>query len=137
MNDVFAVQDEIAHSTDNLEAYNLYLTGRHLFENGFAFKDSLQRFEQAVEADSGYAHAQAGRALAYMVMAAHGSSDPREVMPQAKEAAARAIALDETVADAHYSLAMVRQAFDWDWSGAARDPPNPGRCTPPTPDRFA
>ena len=142
MDDVFAVQDEIARSvveklkvkllgeqdaplvtrpTDNLEAYNLYLTGRHLFDQEYAFSDSLKWCERALKVDPDYAQAHAGIAMAYMAMSAHGSADPRQVMPQAKEAAARAIALDETVADAHYSLAMVRQSFDWDWSGAERE----------------
>ena len=140
--DVFAVQDDIARTvietlkvkllgdpdvpmvsrpTDNLEAYNLYLTGRHLFDQEFAFSDSLKWCERALKADPNYAQAHAGIAMVYMAMSAHGYADPRQVMPQAKEAAARAIALDETVADAHYSLAMVRQSFDWDWSGAERE----------------
>ena len=86
-----------------------------------AFRDSLKWFKRALKADPAYAQAHARIALAYMAMSAHGSADPRDVMPSAKDAAARAIALDETVADAHYSLAMVRQSFDWDWSGAARE----------------
>ena len=142
MDDVFAVQDEIAQSvveklkvkllgeqgapiltrpTDNLEAHNLVLKGRHLFENRYAFKDAFQSFEHALELDPMYAQAQAGVAGGYMVLAIHGSSDPRELMPKAREAALRAIALDERLADPHYALAMVHQAFDWDWSGAERE----------------
>ena len=141
MDDVFAVQDEIAQSvveklkvkllgeqdgpmvtraTDNLEAYHLYLKGRHPFDE-YAFSDSLKWCERAIKADPAYAQAHAGLAMAYLGMSGHGSADPRAVMPRAKEAAARAIALDETVADAHHSRAMVRQSFDWDWSGAARE----------------
>ena len=144
MDDVFEVQDEIARSvveklkvkllgagdvplvrrpTENLEAYNLYLQGRHHWQKltPDGLTQSLVCLEQALEKEPAYAHAHAGVAWVYHVRAHLGLVAPRDLMPKAREASLRALALDDTVAEAHETLAMVRQTFDWDWSGAAQE----------------
>ena len=143
MDDVFVVQDEIAHSvveklkvkllraadtplvkrpTDNLEAYNLVLQGRyHTFRFiGTAFERALECFTHALALEPTYAQAQAGIALVHTTRAVLSLAAPHTVMPGAKEAALKALALDETVADAHFALACVLHYYEWDWAGAER-----------------
>ena len=144
MDDVFAVQDEIAQSvveklkvkllgeqdapmvmrpTDNLEAYNLVLKGRHYFTKltGTALEKSLECFTQALAVEPAYAQAHAGIALSQTMRAILSSARPRQVMPMAKEAALKALAIDETVADAHFALAFVLEIYEWNWAGAERE----------------
>jgi TolB-like protein/Flp pilus assembly protein TadD len=77
----------------------------------------IQYFEQAIQKDPGYAPAYAGMAIAYASLASV-YAPPREVMPKAKAAAMKALALDDTLPDAHIALGSVHLFFDWDWSGA-------------------
>ena len=144
MDDVFAVQDDIARSvtdtlkvkllgeadapmvtrsTDNLEAYNLFLKGRyHLVRvTGAALEKSLGCFTQALAVEPAYAEAHAGIAMAQTSRAVVSVAAPRQVMPLAKEAALKALAIDETVADAHCALAGVLSLYEWDWTGAERE----------------
>ena len=143
MDDVFAVQDEIAQSvveklkvkllgaadaplvkrpTDNLEAYNLVLQGRYytVRATAAALEKGLACFTQALALEPAYAQAQAGIALAHALRAIVSLATPHTVMPDAKEAALKALALDETVADAHFSLGYVLHYYEWDWAGAER-----------------
>lgn len=119
--------------TSNTEAYNLYLKGQYYWnkktEDGFA--KAAEYFSGAIEKDSGYAQAHAGLAHAYGNLADYRA--PRDVMPKAKAAAERALALDETNADAHTALGMYHMFFSWDWKASERefdralalDPKNP------------
>ena len=141
MDDVFAVQDEIAQTvvtklkvkllgvgdaplvtrpTDNLEAYNLVLKGRYhrVKLTAKAIEQSLQCFTQALAIAPDYAAAHAGVAGAHVVQAMFGGATPSDVMPRAQEAARQALALDDSEAAAHYASALVLQYFDWDWAGA-------------------
>ena len=143
MDDVFAVQDEIARTvverlkvkllgashapvirlpTDNLEAYNLYLKGQHLLQRFTKthVAKAVECFTQALALDPRYARAYAGMARARVVAAAMGQSAPREVMPQAKEAARKALAIDDSIGTAHAALGSVLLWYDWDWSEAER-----------------
>ena len=105
--------------TKNAEAYQAYLKGR--FYSNKATEIGLQKgveyFHQAIAVDPNYALAWAGLAYAYW-----GDSDihvaPADVMPQAKQAAMKAIAIDGTLAEAHAALAIALTAYDWDWPGA-------------------
>ena len=142
MDDVFAVQDEIAHSvveklkvkllgtadkplvrkpTGNLEAYNLVLQGRYysVRATGAALEKSLACFTQALALEPAYAQAHAGIALVHAIQAIVSLAAPHTVMSEGKEAALKALALDETVADAHAALAVVLHY--WDWAGAERE----------------
>ena len=108
------------HQTDNYEAYQLYLIGRHHLnrstDDGFA--KGRDSFRQAIEKDSNFALAYAGLADAYSMLAGWGSMAPNEGYPLAKSAALRALELDETLAEAHTSLASAKLFYDADWAGA-------------------
>jgi TolB-like protein/DNA-binding winged helix-turn-helix (wHTH) protein len=141
MSDLLAIQREIAveiveklklkvsgaekgfarHYTESNEAYQLYLKGRFYWNKRTveALKKSIEYFNQAIEKDTGFALAYAGLADSYVVPASGLS--PIEAMPKAKAAAMRALELDETLAEAHASLARVLSVYDWDWTGAEKE----------------
>ena len=142
MDDVFAVQDEIARTvveklkvkllgkrdapmiappTDNLEAYNLCLKARHYIARHTGLEKALECLTQALAVEPTYARAHAGVALVQTMSAILGTARPGEVMPTAKEAALKALAIDERVADAHFALAMVLDYFEWNWSEAEHE----------------
>jgi TolB-like protein/Tfp pilus assembly protein PilF len=107
----------------NPEAYEAYVKGRYHWnkrtEEGF-YK-ALEYFQQAIEDAPTYARAYAGLADSYSLLAEWGLRPPQEVFPKAKAAALKALELDETLAEAHASLAYVREYHDWDFSGAERE----------------
>jgi len=109
------------HYTDSSEAYQLYLKGRFYWNKrtGDALKTSVEYFNQAIEKDPTFALAYAGLADSYVVPASR--LPPREAMPKAKAAAMRALELDETLAEAHTSLARVLASYDWDWKNAEKE----------------
>lgn len=121
--------------TNNAEAYRYYLEGRYFWnkrtEDGF--KKSIKCFQQAIKFDPHYALAFAGIALCYNLLSSYGSLPPSECIPKSKEAAGRALELEETVADAHVALGHVKLMHDWDLPGAEEhlrratelDPNNP------------
>ncbi|MCG3117904.1 MAG: Serine/threonine-protein kinase PknD [bacterium] len=117
------VQQRVAKRyTQNFEAHQLYLKGRYhaakykkeSFEKGFAY------FHQALEKDPNYALAYDGLAYCY-ILAFEWLLSPRQALPQAKEAALQALALDETLAEAHASLGAVYFFYEWDWPAAERE----------------
>jgi TolB-like protein/DNA-binding winged helix-turn-helix (wHTH) protein/Tfp pilus assembly protein PilF len=105
------------------EAYELYLKGRYFW--GKRTKTGMQQgisyFEQAIHSDSNFALAYAGLADSYNLLDDWGKIPPRDSFPKARAAAEKAIALDDSLAEAHVSLAMVRAAYDWDWNGAEQE----------------
>lgn len=108
------------HDTNNPQAHMLYLKGRGAADR-FTQEGRLvarRYFEQAVELDRDYALAYAALGLVYTDLATGGPLDPVEAYPLAKTATARALELDDTLADAHVALAFVHRDFDRDWSGA-------------------
>jgi Tfp pilus assembly protein PilF len=109
------------HSTENAEAYQFYLKGYHYL---YKFTDedikkSLEHFQQAIEKDSNYAPAYAGLAEAYVIGTLN--MNPAEVGPKAKAAAQRALAIDPTLADAHYAMALVSFRYEKDWLTAEKE----------------
>ncbi len=106
--------------TDDSEAYQLYLRGRHHWAK--RTPDGLQRalecFGQAIDRDPSYALAYAGTADVYAVLAFYGTMTPREAARRLKAAALRAVELDDQLAEAHSSLAEARFFCDWDWPAA-------------------
>ncbi len=78
-------------------------------------------FTEVIEADSAFAPAWVGLASAYTLLHYYGSLPPSESYPRAREAAERALELDEELADAHASLGLVKRDFDRDWEGAERE----------------
>jgi serine/threonine protein kinase/Flp pilus assembly protein TadD len=109
------------HYTESNEAYQLYLKGRFYWNKrtSESIKKSIEYFNQAIEKDPSFALAYAGLADSYVVSA--NPLPPREAMPKAKAAAMRALELDETLAEAHTSLARVLAVYDWDWTGAEKE----------------
>jgi len=109
--------------TINNEAYHFYLKGNHhlyLYTQADREK-ALSYFQQAITLDPNYALAHAGIAKVYADMSGGDYLRPVEAMPKAKQAAERALAADETLAEAHYAMAMVKWWGDWDWPGAERE----------------
>jgi TolB-like protein/Tfp pilus assembly protein PilF len=103
------------------EAYAAYLKGSYQWMK-FVTPGDLEMaekyFDLALEKDSSYAPAYAGRAWVWIVRNQWGWSPPEEAGPKAKAAALRAIELDANSAGAHEALALVRTFIDWDWDGA-------------------
>jgi serine/threonine protein kinase/TolB-like protein/Flp pilus assembly protein TadD len=108
-----------AQTTDS-EAYQLYLRGRYLWnkrtEEGFT--RGLEYFQQALARDPNYALAYTGLADCYNLLGIWGALPPHEAMPKVKDAALKAIAIDDSLAEAHTSLAFVHWVYDWDLRGA-------------------
>src|SRR5262249_35281624 len=139
--DVFAVQDSISeqvshalvvklttdeklrlskHYTDNIEAYQLYLIGRQHWGkfSGAELKKSIDYFTRAVALDPNYSLAYTGLANAYNVEGAIGVLPPSETLPKAKQAAERALKLDDTLAEAHVALGGVELLYERNWPSA-------------------
>jgi TolB-like protein/Tfp pilus assembly protein PilF/class 3 adenylate cyclase len=137
---VFAVQDEITravvdalkiklavalpvHKKPNTEAYDLYLKGRYFLnrKNEADARRAIDYFQQALAKDPNDAPAYAGLADSYSSFVFPlGVVTPREAMPKAKEAAQRALAIDNALGEAHASLAYIAFFYDWDWAAAER-----------------
>src|SRR5437588_6449100 len=109
--------------TTNAEAYQLYLKGRFHWNKRTIddFNRAIPYFQQAMDKDPNYALAQSGLADSYAALATFGAGPPRELMPQAKAAAMKALALDDNLAEAHTSLAQIIMNYDWDFNGAERE----------------
>ena len=108
--------------TQNPEAHQLYLRGRYLWNRRTAqtLRRAAEYFQQAIEKDPGYALAWAGLADAYNVYSFYRMSSPKDSATKAREAARKALELDDTLAEAHASIAYgLRQ--EWDWVGAERE----------------
>jgi eukaryotic-like serine/threonine-protein kinase len=92
------------------EAYQLYIKGRYFFNRrtGEGFKKAIEYFQQAIEKDARYALAYAGLADCYTQLGAYQILPPRESYPLARAAAEKALSLDESLAEAHTSLALVQ-----------------------------
>ncbi len=108
--------------TVNPAAYQTYLKGRYFWnQRGPGLEKSIELFEQALFEDANYAPAYAGLADAYALVGFYGYSPPREVMPKAKDAARKALEIDEGLAEAHCSLGYIHTIFDWEWETARRE----------------
>ena len=111
--------------TENNEAYVLYMKGRFFWGKRTVdgVKKSIDYFQQAIQADPKYALAYAGLADSYTLAGSYGYSilPPKEAMPKAEAAAAKALAIDDNLAEAHASLAYIKLIYDWDWTGAEQE----------------
>jgi len=109
----------------NPEAYEDYLKGRYFWNKRTpdALRKAIDHFNQAIERDSNYAPAYSGLADSYVILGAwqYAVLDPKETYPRAKAAAIKAVELDDTLAEAHISLAMSTDMFVWDWEAAERE----------------
>ncbi|MCI0391502.1 MAG: tetratricopeptide repeat protein [Acidobacteria bacterium] len=82
---------------------------------------AIASFEQAIKLDPNYALAYTGLADTYTILGDHGRWPPREAFLKAKTAAVRALEIDESLAEAHTSLALIKFRYDWDCPGAERE----------------
>lgn len=109
--------------TRDPKAYELYLEGRYLWnkrsEEGL--RRSIDYFQRATDEDQQYAQAYAGLADAYGLLGLLGVEPNREAYSGAKEAALKALRLDDSLAEAHASLGMIAFNYEWDWPQAERE----------------
>jgi tetratricopeptide (TPR) repeat protein len=107
-------------STTNQEAHGAFLKGRYCLNKGTAegVKNAIERFEEATSRDSGYAVAYAGLAVALDLADLFRVFPGRQAFPRAKAAALKALALNDSLPEAHNALAFAKHSFDWDWAGA-------------------
>jgi serine/threonine protein kinase/Tfp pilus assembly protein PilF len=142
LEDVFAIQDEIASTisrklakellradeaalvprpTENLDAYDLYCRGLYVWNKRDAegLNRAVQYFLEATRIDPSFANAYVGLANTYTTLAVFFAR-PLELIPKAKAAAAKALELDDNLADAHASYAQIAINFDWDWKAGER-----------------
>ena len=143
LEDIFEIQDEISHKiaeklrielleisgdqlvkrpTDNLEAYTLYLKGRHFWSRRIKsdLLLSVGFFEQATELDPAFALGFAGLADAHIVLADHNYSNRHEHLRLAEEAANKALELNDSLAEPHATLASTIY-HQWKWTDAERE----------------
>ena len=110
-------------SPQSYEAYDLYLKGRYFCNKRTppSFEQAVPCFKQAVAKDPNYARAYAGLADTYALMSAYDVATPNELIPKARTAALKALSLNEKLAEAHVSLALIAQNYDWDWQTAEKE----------------
>jgi serine/threonine protein kinase/tetratricopeptide (TPR) repeat protein len=144
LEDVFAIQDEIANTivntlrattfasletpvarrhTENVRAHSLYLRGRHAWNKRTqeGVFEAINFFEQAITEDPQYALAFTGLADSFALLLDYRSVPVQEWHERAKEYARKALALDESLAEAHTSLAWSLFIYDWDWEAASQE----------------
>jgi TolB-like protein/Flp pilus assembly protein TadD len=144
LTDIFAVESEIAKTiadtlqakltgseqhaiaarpTENPEAHQLYLKGRYFWNKrtGNDLRKSIEYFEQALAIDPNYALGYAGVADAYVFLPGYTAGAPRDYYPKAKVAAKKALELDDTLAEAHTTLALALWYYDFDFAQANRE----------------
>lgn len=136
LSDVMLVQEDISRDIfenlrlklnveekKQLESYRLYLKGRNAWnkrtEDGLL--QGIKYFEQAIEIDPNYAPAYAGLADCHNMLVVYGIRQPKEGFPKAKEAAIKALEIDEKLAEAHASLAFIKFRWDWDRAETERE----------------
>ena len=136
VSDALLVQDDISRDIfenlrlklnveekKQLEAYRLYLKGRNAWNKrtGDALQQAIEYFNQAIAIDPNYGDAYAGLADCYNMLVVYGRLKPKEGFPKAKEAATRALEINESSAEAHTSMAFIKFRFDWDRSATERE----------------
>jgi len=109
----------------NPEAYEAYLKGRYFWNKrtGDGLKKAIDYFSLAIEKDPNYAEAYTGLADAYALSGdwEYAILSPQEASPKAKAAATKALALDDSLGEAHTSLAFAMDQYDWDWESAEKE----------------
>lgn len=108
---------------NSYQAYDLYLKGRYFWNRRTpeGFKDAIKYFQQAIAQDRDYALAYAGLADCYTLLPGYSEIPQTELLPKARSAAVKALQLDEGLAEAHTSLALITENYDWDWQTAEKE----------------
>ena len=136
ISDLLLIQQEIASSVSEnlrlklsgqekrlLEARQLYLKGRNAWNKRTpdSILEGVKLLEQAIQADPNYAEAYAGLADCYNMLVNYSVLPPNETFPKAKEAADKALELDEDLAEAHTARAFIYFMWEWNWADAGRE----------------
>jgi TolB-like protein/Tfp pilus assembly protein PilF len=118
-----ATDSKPTSSPSSYEAYDLYLKGRYFWNKRTVqgFQQAILYFQQAVAKDPNYARAYAGLADSYALTSSYRFAPQNEFMPKARAAALRALQIDDSLAEAHTSLALITEIYDWDWQTAERE----------------
>jgi eukaryotic-like serine/threonine-protein kinase len=142
--DIFAIQDAISQRvaddliatltgeerselaknyTADPEAYRLYMEGSYQWNKRTpeGIRKGLEAFRKAAEKDHGYALAYVGVANAYITLGTYHLAAPKEALPLAREAAAQALKIDESLAEAHTAMGKIISDYYWDWPLAERE----------------
>src|SRR5438093_2875698 len=108
----------VKHDSTNPEAYQFYLRGRYFWNKRTSdgIKHAIEYFQQSIERDPNFALGYVGLADCYTGLTFYNFAAPHQTMPKAKDSATKALALDNTLAEAHASLAHVLVNYDWNWS---------------------
>jgi len=143
ISDIFAVQEEMAAEiakslriklsgeeqaglakrfTESTLAYQAYLRGRHHWNKRTVegLRHALGHFQEAIDLDPNYALAYTGLADTFNILGYYNNQRPHDAFPRGKAAVTRALALDETLSEAHASLGYIQLFYDLDWPGAQR-----------------
>jgi serine/threonine protein kinase/tetratricopeptide (TPR) repeat protein len=105
----------------NPQAHEAYLLGRYFSRtNEEDLRQAIGHFERAIQLAPDYAAAYAGLSHAWMSRGVFGAKNRKEVMPLARDAAVKAVALDSHLPEAHVALGFVK-TLDWDWAGAEQE----------------
>jgi TolB-like protein/Tfp pilus assembly protein PilF len=109
--------------TANAEAYQLYLKGKFYWNKrtGESLKQAAELYRQAIEKDSNYALAYSGLAETYVLFSSYDVAPANDSMPQAKAAALRALAIDDSLAEAHNALGFYLSNYEWDRAGSEKE----------------
>ncbi len=136
LSDVLLVQDDISRDIfenlrlklnveekKQLEAYGLYLKGRNAWNKrtSDALQQAIEYFNKAIAIDPNYGEAYAGLADCYNMLVVYGRLEPKDGFPKAKEAATKALEIDENSAEAHSSMAFIKFRWDWDRTATERE----------------
>lgn len=107
-------------SPDEYAAYDSYLRGRYFWNKRTAdgFQQAIKHFEEAIAKNPKYAPAYVGLADTYALVSGYDLAPKSETIPRAREAAAKALELDDGLAEGHASMALIAQNYDWDWQKA-------------------
>jgi len=113
----------VKRDSTNAEAYQFYLRGRYFWDKRTSdgIKQAIEHFQQSIERDPNFALGYVGLADCYTGLTFYNFAAPHEAMPKAKESATKALALDNTLAEAHASLAHILMNYDWNWSEAEKE----------------
>jgi serine/threonine protein kinase len=144
MEDIFAIQDDVTlaivdtlkvellgaekielikRHTEDLEAYNLNLMGRHYVKRFTkeGLQKGLESFQQAIEKDPKYASPYVGIAMYYINLGFWNFVPPKQAFPRAKEAAEKALEIDDSLGEAHSAMGFEKMLYEWDWEGAEKE----------------
>jgi len=118
-----ATAPRVRHSTDDPEAYRLYLRARYAWNkrDAASLRRSIDLYNQAIERDPSFALAYSGLADSWAVIGTFAEMPGSETFPKAKAAAMKAVELDDSIAEAHTSLAYAKHYWDHDWKGAEEE----------------